>query len=279
VNTVAAALPLGQTAWVRTPAELRARLPAGTTVLDTRGWWDYHVRGHVPGAVRVQWWRYRDGLLRTGRLPIDLDALAAELAKLGVDANRPVVVVGNARAGWGEEGRVSWMLHYLGHPDVTILDGGWPAWVRAGGPRSRRPARAGPGHFAARPVAAARAAAADVARAAELNAVLLDVRSDAEWNGARRYFASRGGRIPGAVHLAWRDLLDGEGRVDRSPAAYDRLRRLGVTPERPVIAYCVAGVRSGEAFVALKALGFRDVRNYEGSWWEWSADPRRPVER
>jgi thiosulfate/3-mercaptopyruvate sulfurtransferase len=104
--------------------------------------------------------------------------------------------------------------------------------------------------------------------------VLLDVRSDAEWRGARRYFSRTGGRIPGAVHLVWSDLLAPDGTIDRSPALTARLAALGLTPDRPVIAYCVGGVRSAEAFVALKALGFRDVRNYDGSWWEWEGRGR-----
>jgi thiosulfate/3-mercaptopyruvate sulfurtransferase len=99
--------------------------------------------------------------------------------------------------------------------------------------------------------------------------VLLDVRSDAEWAGARRYLSRTGGRIPGAVHLVWRDLLAPDGTIDRSAALAARLASLGLSPDRAVIAYCVGGVRSGEAFVALKALGFRDVRNYDGSWWDW----------
>jgi 3-mercaptopyruvate sulfurtransferase SseA len=86
------------TTWTMTPAELIAR-PAGTvTVLDARGVLDYW-RGHIPGAVRIRWWAYRDGWFRTGRLPGDLERLAREMAALGVDARRPVVVYGKAREG------------------------------------------------------------------------------------------------------------------------------------------------------------------------------------
>jgi len=266
------------TTWTTTPAELMAR-PAGTvTVLDARGVLD-HWRGHVPGAVRIRWWAYRDGWFRTGRLPGDLERLAREMAALGVDARRPVVVYGKTREGWGEEGRIAWMLHYLGHRDVTVLDGGFRAWVAAGGALSRRWERPLAATFTARPRADVRATADDVAWAARGEGTVLDVRSQREWNGDRIYFEKRGGRVPGAVHLEWTELLDGEGRIDRSGRALARLASAGVTPDRPVIVYCTGGVRSSEAFVALKALGFRDVRNYDGSWYEWSADPGRPVAR
>ena len=118
-----------------------------------------------------------------------------------------------------------------------------------------------------------------MARAAASGIAILDTRSTGEWNGSAKYWPKRRGRIPGALHLEWQSLLTPDGLVDRSPAQLARLRAMGLTPDRPVIAYCVGGVRSGEAFVALRALGFRDVRNYDGSWYEWSADPTRPVER
>jgi thiosulfate/3-mercaptopyruvate sulfurtransferase len=271
-------LLLMATTWTATPAELMAGSSGTATVLDARGVLDYW-RGHVPGAVPIRWWAYRDGWLRTGRLPGDLDRLAGQLAALGVDDRRPVVVYGRAREGWGEEGRIAWMLHYLGHPDVRVLDGGFRAWVAAGGTVSRAVARRLPGAFSARPRAGVRATADDVARAARGEGAVLDVRSVREWNGATPYFESRAGHVPGAVHLEWTELLDAEGRVDRSGRALARLAALGVTPDRPVVVYCTGGVRSSQAFVALKALGFADVRNYDGSWWEWSADRSRPVAR
>jgi thiosulfate/3-mercaptopyruvate sulfurtransferase len=246
-------------------------------VLDARGWWAYRG-GHVPGAVRISWLDHRAGRGRTGKLPRDLDALARALAQKGVDGGTRVVVYGAAGDGWGEEGRIAWMLYYLGHPDVTVLDGGWAAWRAAGGPIERAaPPALPPGHFSAHPRAAVRATADDVAAATTTGALVLDTRSAAEWRGSRRYWPARVGHVPGAVHLEWRDLLDAAGRLDRSPAQRLRLAARGLTPDRPVIAYCVGGVRSGEAFWALRALGFRDVRNYDGSWYEWSADPRRPV--
>lgn len=266
------------TGWTVTPAALQALPPGAITLLDARGAGDYR-QGHVPGAVQITWSRYREGWFRSGRLPDDLDTLAGQLAGLGVDQARPVVVYGQARAGWGEEGRIVWMLHYLGHPDVRLLDGGWSAWLGAGGAVSREAARPLPGRFTARPRPEVRATADEVSHTLARGDVVLDVRSAAEWGGATPYFEKRGGHIPGAVHLEWTELLDAAGRIDRSGRALERLGRLGVHPDRAVVVYCTGGVRSAEAFVALKALGFRDVRNYDGSWYEWSADPARPVAR
>ena len=259
------------------PAELAAR-PAGTvTVLDARSGGDYRA-GHIPGAVRIDWTDFRDGWGRTGRLPGNLDDLARRLATYGVDSDRPVVVYGNANRGWGEEGRIVWMLAYLGHPDVRLLDGGWSAWLASQQAVSTAPSRPLAAQFVARPVAALRATADDVERARHGAATVLDVRTREEWNGSTPYFEARGGHVPGAVHLDWKELLDATGALDPE-AARARLRAAGLEPTRPVITYCTAGVRAAETWAILRALGYVDVRNYDGSWFEWSADDRRPVSR
>jgi rhodanese-related sulfurtransferase len=143
---------------VTTPEGLAGR-PAGTvTILDARPAREYR-RGHVPGAIRIDWKAFREGRGRTGKLPADLGRVATELAALGVDSNRAVVVYGDARQGWGEEGRIVWMLTYLGHPHVSLLDGGWAAWLAAKQPASDARERPLPGNFIAKPVAGLRASA------------------------------------------------------------------------------------------------------------------------
>ena len=99
-------------------------------------------------------------------------------------------------------------------PDVALLDGGYAAWLAAGHPVSTASERPLPGSFSAHPVAAWRADADDVERARRSGGVVLDVRTQEEWQGATPYFESRGGHIPGAVHLEWRELLDATGKLD-----------------------------------------------------------------
>jgi thiosulfate/3-mercaptopyruvate sulfurtransferase len=256
------------------------------TVLDARAARDY-ARGHVPGAVHIDWTDYRDGWCRTGRVPDDLSALAARLGALGIDEARPVVVYGDARNGWGEEGRIAWMLHYLGHREVRVLDGGVAAWRAVGGTLERSRVRAPAGRFTARPVATVRASIDEVAVAAGLapmptgstlqRPVLLDVRPRDEWDGARHYREPRAGHIPGAVRVHWRDLLDDAGHLKPRETLLPLLAQRGVTADRTIVVYCTGGVRSAEAFWMLRALGFADVRNYDGSWYEWAFDRRRPA--
>lgn len=292
--TLAAVLALGtdlpaQAGGLVSAGALRAELAARTsplTLLDARDG-DAYARGHLRGAIHIDWKDYRDGRGRTGKLSSDLGRLASRLGERGVSNQRPVVVYGDAHTGWGEEGRIAWMLLFLGHSNVRVLDGGFASWVAEGGGVTRERTRPVPGAFVASPRDSLRARMTDVARATGLGPdtspapapVVLDVRSRDEWDGARRYWEPRTGHIPGAVHLEWRDLLDSTGRLRRGTELSSRFAALGLRPERPVIVYCTGGVRSAEAFWMLRELGFTDVRNFDGSWYEWAFDKTKPVAR
>lgn len=229
----------------------KALMERRATVLDTRGAVDF-LRGHLPGAVRVDWRIGTVGGLLSGKLGPP-DTVAAAFAALGVSHARPVLVVGAWAAGWGEEGRIAWNLAYLGHADVHVLRGGFAAWTgpteHFGGPKL-------PGDFTADVRPALRADADAIGT----GATALDVREPDEYAGARRYGEARGGHLPGAQNVPWRTLLDG-----------------APVPEGPLVVYCTGGVRSAMAWLLLTDAG-HTVANYDGSFWEWSRDPDRAVE-
>jgi thiosulfate/3-mercaptopyruvate sulfurtransferase len=246
-------------------------------VVDARGDAEFKA-GHPPGAVHMQWWRYRDGLLRTGKLPSDLNQLASDLAAIGVDGRKRVLVCGAARQGWGEEGRAAWTLRLLGHRAVAILDGGCQTWRRAGRPWTKGKSKAKRGQFVSRPNPMLRASKNDVRRAlATGGSQLVDARTREEFDGATPSMSARGGHVPGARHLHFKDLLDDQGRALTRDKARARLVAAGIDPDKPVIAYCTGGVRSAFVVEAMRSAGV-DARNYDGSWWEWSADDTLPVE-
>jgi len=271
--------------------EAAASLPR-IVVLDARSAKDFAM-GHVPGAQHVDWREWtleKPGALnalfgnpaRWGRVPDADAALEARLRALGLSNARPVLVVG-APGGWGEEGRVAWNLLYWGAHEVWLLDGGFPAW--RGEParplESGEARKAAPGNFALDVRPERRIESRELrAVAGAAAATLLDARTPAEFEGETMAGQKRGGHIPGARLMPAKSLYAADGRY----VGADELRRLArLEPsalngprDRP-ITYCTGGVRSALLAVLLEARLGVVAQNYDGSLWEWSADPTLPL--
>ncbi len=255
-------------------AEARALVESGAAILDARGGTAWKA-GHVPGSWPIDWTEHREGRLRTGLLTEDLASLELFLEVAGVRDDRPVLILGAGSEGWGEEGRIFWMLEFLGHPRVHILDGGWPAWT---GHTTRETTPPPPGDFTPDPQPERRALLEEVVEVgSDGGAVLWDTREEREYAGATPYGEARGGHVPGAVGLWYGSLTGPDGRLLPEAELRGVLAAAGLGPGRPIIAYCTGGVRSGFAYAVLRELGYADVANYDGSMWQWAADPTRPL--
>ena len=93
-----------------------------------------------------------------------------------------------------------------------------------------------------------------------------------EFAGKTPFGSQRGGHIPGAVNIYWMDFFTGDGNLKSREELASILRRSGVNKDQDVVVYCTGGVRSAMSFFALSYLGYK-VRNYDGSWWDWSRSP------
>jgi thiosulfate/3-mercaptopyruvate sulfurtransferase len=250
-------------------ADLQAQ---GAAVLDVRGLPAY-LKGHVPGAVATRWQDFLDPKSPVKALHPDSAELARRFAALGVADDRPVVVYSEPFEYWGAEGRFFWMLHYLGHRDVRVLDGGFPKWRREGRNIAHMPTRPVPAAFTALPRLETFIDREGVS--ACLNdrpdAVVVDARSSEEF--------TKEGHIPGAVNLPWVALYREDGTLRDEAELRGLLAAAGITSEREVIPYCTGGVRSAWVFFVLHGLGYPRLKNYDGSWWDWTHGGEMPVER
>lgn len=239
------------------PEELGTR--PGATLLDVRwrllgrpGREDYQD-GHLPGAVFLD----VDADLcgppgEGGRHPLpDPDRLQAALRRAGVEQNREVVVydggdlLGAARA-W-------WTLKWAGHPRVSVLRGGFPAWT---GPVTTQEPQPVPGDFTVRPGGLPTLEAGDVLKFAE-RGVLFDVRTPERFRGEQEPIDPVAGHIPGAVN---------------APGVLP-----DVAPDQEVGAYCGSGITAARAVLQLHERGRPDAKLYVGSWSGWITDPDRPI--
>lgn len=249
-------------------------LSEGAAVIDAREGTDFS-RGHIDGAANLTWQDFVDGEA-TGEVVDDDRRLTALLQRAGISSDAPVIVYGNwsEEGAWGEEGRLFWTLEYLGHDEVHILEGGLPAWREAGHDvvGGQNGAATERGDFAVDRRSDLRMTTHRLTRAVALrnSFQIIDAREADEYAGAVKYGEARGGHIPGAEHVWWRDLFDDDGALKSPRAIRTKLEERGIDGDDDVVVYCTGGIRSGFVYAVLRAKGIDNVRNYDASMWDWT---------
>ncbi len=240
-----------------------------------------YAQSHVPGAR----FAHSDHALsgpktgKTGRHPLPDPARFSDwLGANGVDASKQVVAYDYA--GGASATRLWWMLRWLRHNDVAVLDGGWEAWVKAGAPVTADLPAVTPTRFAGR----ARDIAVDVSYVlSHLDApgmLIVDARSPERYRGETEPIDPVAGHIPGALNRLYKDNLGADGRF-KSPQELRKAFEVLLRERRPeeVVHQCGSGVSACHNILAMEIAGFTGSRLYPGSWSEWCADPARPIAR
>lgn len=238
-----------------------------------------YAEGHVPGAHYVDLDHDLSGPRSetSGRHPLpDADILAQRLGAWGIDDYAQVVVydqVGGAIAA-----RLWWLLRWLGHEAVAVLDGGWQRWCAeqrpvtavAPAPEARR--------FVPRPNPDAWLSGEEVARLAQGRAItLVDARSAERFRGEQEPIDPIAGHVPGALNRPCQDNLDAAGCMRTAAQLRRDFDSLLAASSAPVVHMCGSGVTACHNLLAMEIAGLPGARLYVGSWSEWIRDPGRPV--
>ena len=235
---------------------------------------------HIPGA---RYLHLDDDLAApvtesTGRHPLpDPDVLAKKLGKLGIDNNSQVVVYDDTFGAMAS--RLWWLLRWLGHDKVALLDGGLPAWTRKKLPMTADVTTYPQKKFIPQlktelvidmPVMEAVVDSGDN--------VIIDARAEERFTGEIEPLDKVAGHIPGAVNLPFDDNLDIDGTFMSKVEMVDLYKNLiGDKDANQVVMMCGSGVTACHNLIAMEIAGLKGARLYAGSWSEWITDPSHPV--
>jgi thiosulfate/3-mercaptopyruvate sulfurtransferase len=265
---------------LRTLVETNAKvviLDASFDLMDPDAGERSYREAHIPGAIHVHLDRDlsapKTGL--NGRHPMPTrEAFAQTVGRWGIGDTTQVVAYD--RQGAMYAARVWWMLRWLGHESVALLDGGLAAWQKAGGAiESAVPTLQARDAY---PIKPSLVPTIDADALATLlgRVRLIDARAGERFRGEVEPIDKQAGHIPGALNRFFKDNLDADGRFKPAAALRAEWSPL-VTGEAPVVQQCGSGATACHNIFAMQLAGLGTSTLYPGSWSEWSSDPSRPV--
>jgi len=248
---------------------------------DVRGRQDY-LQSHIPGAIYAHLNQDLSSQAipgKTGKHPLpSVEACKDIFSHWGIDSKVQVVAYDDA-GGSMAACRVWWLLRWLGHDSVAVLDGGWQKWQNEG-----REIRAGNEQrifkeFIPNP-------RQDLIRNSEqielirkdARFILLDARTTERYLGLVEPIYPVAGHIPGALSAPYQENLnpDGTFRSQKQLSSHYQKLTKGIPPQN-VVFYCGSGITAAHNILAMVYAGLGEARLYPGSWSEWIADPTRPI--
>jgi thiosulfate/3-mercaptopyruvate sulfurtransferase len=236
---------------------------------------------HIPGAVF--WNLFTDLLLPNLQINLDPTAIEKLLSRSGITPETTVIAYGSypSTGAW-----IFWLLKLFGHDNILVLNGGYQKWLAEGRPVSILSNFESTNYQVKGVDSGLRILREEVQSSLnQTNRVLLDVRTSQEYSGEWFYNQppeanQRTGHIPKAVHIEHLKTLNEDGTfksVDELKSLYNSQ---GITSDQEIIPYCTMGARSGFTWFVLKyLLGYPNVRNYDGSWSEWSQFPDAQIKK
>ena len=238
-----------------------------------------YAESHIPGAIFVSvesdLAAPRNG--RNGRHPLPTpEAFAATLSRLGIDGSSQVVAYDQAQSTYAA--RVWWMLRWLGHRNVAVLDGGIDAWMRAGQAVTTDVAAPRPATFEPKVSESPVSVDTLICKLEDIDFSLLDARGADRFRGENETVDPVGGHIPGSHNRPYAHNLNKDSTFKDRVTLRNEWEALldGKTP-RQIVHSCGSGVTACNNALAMEVAGLPGSRLYPGSWSEWSSDPSRPM--
>ena len=259
-------------------------IPSGELVIiDTRSKLKY-LLGHIPNALHIGNWENYTHTVKgvRGLLKTEPDFIINKLKPYGIDKNKTIILYGEPTDPWREDGRFFWMFERFGFDKILILEGGVASWQSSGGNlefgsnRQTKSSSLTQKDITLNPlVSADQKWISKRLKSKEL--VIIDNRTRAEYDGKIPYGSPRGGHIPSAIHIHWPEFFSTNGYLKNKKELSKILSKYDINHEKEIVVYCTGGIRSAMAYFVLRTLDYK-VRNYDGSWWDWSQNLKLSIE-
>ena len=241
-----------------------------------------YLVSHIPGAFYVHMSRDLSAshvVGKTGRHPLPSENdLIIKFSKMGIDNSMQVAIYDDA---WGSyAARFWWMLRWLGHDSVAVIDGGWSSWIKEERPVSKELPTPEAKRFIASPRRKWTVTADEIDK--NLNnpkTCLLDARSLQRFKGENENIDPVAGHIPSALSAPFTDNLDEKGKWKSSSELRQKFENLlNGSPAKEAVSYCGSGITACHNILAIYHAGLGNSLLYPGSWSEWITNPDRPIE-
>jgi len=243
-------------------------------IVDVRTFADY-IRGHIPGAINVDLMHFHwIDTSKTGISQFNKQTRIL-LSNLGLSKDMKVIFYeGNSGP---TAARGVWLLNYFSHRNVCLLDGGFEEWQKEGFPVETKtnPYRHSSSIGAVEPeILATYKEILTAIKNKDNNVLIVDTRSSSEFDGSVLR-AAKAGHIPNAINIDWSKNIE-----DRAFKVQKKLREIysRIPKDKEIITYCQGGYRASNTYLALKMIGYSNVKVYLGSWGEWGNKDELPVE-
>jgi thiosulfate/3-mercaptopyruvate sulfurtransferase len=239
-----------------------------------------YLKEHIPGALFFDIDDIADEKSPLPHMLPSATKFSSRMKRMGIGDGMDIIAYDSE--GLYSAARVWWMFRAMGNESVRVLNGGLKKWKAEGRPLEEgEPRKRSERHFTAMLNAALVRDAGDVqALIGSPAAQIVDARSAARFTGSapEPRQGLRSGRIPGSRNVPYASLLNPDGTLKPAAELRGIFAAAGVEPEKPVVASCGSGVTAGVIALALAVLGRGDAAVYDGSWTEWGADARLPIE-
>lgn len=239
-----------------------------------------YKESHIPGANFFDLEKQLSAPVSKhgGRHPLpDIEKFRREIEKAGIENTKTVVAYDGGEGAFAS--RFWWLLTYIGHDKVYVLNGGFKSWVEAGYPTTKEVPKPEPANFKVsirKEMLATYEEIKEIVANKKKSPILIDSREKARYLGKEEPIDKIPGHIPGAIHKFWAEGLE-NGFFKGSEEQKKRFSELD--QKEPIIVYCGSGVTATPNYIALKMAGYQNVKLYAGSYSDWVSYSDNPVEK